>query len=110
MLVDGGGSLGCRLRLSARRTFPSFGLDVVFVATWRLQEAALIKTHPSHFNPPPSRRSSRSFKKNPSPNTERGVDAEGEMEDEEGTAGRKREWGGRGWKQKKVKGGRKSGG
>lgn len=52
MPVDGGGSLGRRLRFSARRTFPSLGLGVVFVATWRLEEAALIKTHPSHFKPP----------------------------------------------------------
>lgn len=42
----GGGSLGCRLGF-AQRTFPSLVLAVIFLATWRLEAAALIETHPS---------------------------------------------------------------
>lgn len=30
-----------------QRTFPSLRLSVVFLATWRLEAAALIETHPS---------------------------------------------------------------
>lgn len=49
--------------VSARRTFPSAGLAVVFVATWRREEAALIKRHPSHYSPSPPFPSPRSLKK-----------------------------------------------
>lgn len=49
--------------VSARRTFPSAGLVVVFVATWRREEAALIKRHPSHYSPSPPFPSPRSLEK-----------------------------------------------
>ncbi len=36
------------MQVEARqRTFPSLGLSVVSLATWRLEAAALIETHPS---------------------------------------------------------------
>lgn len=55
--------------VAARRTFPC--VAVVFVATWRQEEAALIKSRPSHFSPSPPFQSPSLLKKiNPSLNTE----------------------------------------
>lgn len=81
MLEDGVGTVGAccgwgvprvQVPVAARRTFPRVALAVVFVATWRREEAALIKSHPSHFSPSPPFQSPRSLKKRkkPSLNTE----------------------------------------
>lgn len=72
MLEDGVGTAGAccgwgvprvQVPVAARRTFPRVvALAVVFVATWRREEAALIKSHPSHFSPSSPFQSPRSLK------------------------------------------------
>lgn len=90
------GSLGCRLRF-AQRTFPSLGLSVIFLATWRLEEAALIETHPS-----PSTSSSDSLSL-----FQKSLSKYREKEREGWRSERRREEKEDGWKAEAEKGGEK---
>lgn len=51
---DGAGTVGVprvQVPVATHRTFPCVALTVVFVATWRREEAVLLKSRPSHISP-----------------------------------------------------------